>query len=134
MHLRPSCIEPTNYFLLHLFWRFHIFAGDTVHLMSVTSTPYSANVQTTPSFVCLLSPPDTGLSHNIVTERYVLAGSMPTDDTLKIPLFSNVTDSNSIVLNLRASSSASQGVFYCELSNRELNTRVPVTILDRKSK
>ena len=99
-----------------------------MHLMSVTSTPYGANTQTRPTFACLLSPPDTNLMNNVVTGRHVLADSVPPDETASFNI-----SGDSKLTNLR-SSPASQGVFYCELSNPKFTTRVPITISRDDSK
>ena len=93
--------------------------------MSVTPTPYGANTQSSPPFVCLLSPPDTGTLGVLKTGRHVLRGN-----SLDLPTASATSTSrdNVKVTFLPANSLESQGVYYCELSKTDLTTRVPVTI------
>ncbi len=111
--------------------------------MSVTSTPYGANALDSngdpvrPSYICLLSPPDTGTDvlNAIQTGRHVLRGS--SYNTLTLPDGSSRTFSpggDSMTQYLPVSMLESQGVFYCEVSNRGLTARVPVTILVDNSK
>lgn len=108
--------------------------GDTVHLMSVTSTPFGANLPSSPSFVCLLSQPDTGELNNINTGRHVLSGIVPPYDSPDLPLSTRQSMGNSLTTYLLTSTFDSQGVFFCESFNRGLSTRVTVTILINNSK
>ena len=110
--------------------------------MSVTPTPYGASTTASPgtpypSFVCFLSPPDTGsiLIDNIATGRQVLRGSGVSNNHLYLPDGSQITISNNdIKVATLPISNEAEGVFYCEGNNNGQTTRVPVTImgLDRK--
>ena len=119
------------------------FSGDQVHVMSVTPTPYGAGYRSTPvpagtpqpSFVCLLSPPDTGsqILNAVQTGRHVLR--FPNGDTLSLPSTSTFTyNGNSTRAVNLPYDGKSQGVFFCEASNSRQTTRVPVAILVYYSK
>ena len=106
--------------------------------MSVTPTPYGggAFLQNAPSFVCLLSPPDTGLQivGSLKTGRHVVLGSISPYDALSLPTGSTTPyNSENIMLVNLPISDESQGVFYCEANNRGGSARVPVTILKSNS-
>ena len=109
----------------------------SVHLMSVTPTPYGATTfppagTPSPSFVCLLSPPDTGSIpvDSIATGRQVLRGSGVADNPLLLPSGSLVLTSNeNIKVTTMPVNYQSEGVFYCEGRNNGRTTRVPVTII-----
>ena len=109
----------------------------SVHLMSVTPTPYGATNSPSagtpsPSFVCLLSKPDTDSIHvnSIETGRQVLRGSGVTTNPLSLPSGSLASTRNdSIKVITMPIDDQSEGVFYCEGSNNGRTTRVPVTIV-----
>ena len=111
--------------------------GDQVRVMSVTPTPYGAGFRNPPvptstpqpSFVCLLSSPDSDSQtlNDIQTGRHVLR--LSSGGTLSLPegTFSR-TNGISILASYLPYDGQSQGVFYCEASNRGRTTRVPVSI------
>ena len=110
--------------------------GDTMHLMSVTTTPYGAS--SSPDlyayFTCLLSEPDTVKLNTLTNGRHVPRSD--TDLSLALPSGTEYVSfpGNNVILYGLPDSIEAQGVFYCEAINRGLTTRVPVTILARDSK
>ncbi|XP_072034064.1 uncharacterized protein [Amphiura filiformis] len=110
-----------------VFWR---RATGTLHVMSVTPTPYGANSAST-YFTCLLSQPDTDLVNNIHIGRHVLKGTTPPDDTLSLPVGSGVYNNtiDTLTQYLPTNTRDSVGVYYCEASKSGLTTRVPVSIM-----
>ena len=114
-----------------------LFSGDTVHLMSITSTPYGASSSSSSDFSCILNSPDTDQLNNIIAARHVMRGrtspyntlSLPSSGSSSVPAYSYRKTSLSPSSSLDA-----QGVYYCEATSRGLTTRVPVTILASNSK
>ena len=105
-----------------------VFAGDTVHLMAITPTPYGASASASSNFTCILSEPDTGQVNFINRYRYVLRSH--TNFQQGLPLDSATqSDSLTSLTTVLPMSLESQGVFACHLSRRGLTTTVPVTIL-----
>ncbi|XP_072037352.1 uncharacterized protein [Amphiura filiformis] len=113
-------------------------AGEPVHLMSVTPTPFVSNAVDPAQFICLLSDPDTAKLNEITTGRHITRGTSSALNTLDLP--SRTTSSTDNALNKRTTTIPTtttafgigevQGVFYCEASNSHgVPTRVPVTIL-----
>ena len=103
----------------------------------MTPTPYGADSRSpSPSFVCLLSPPDVGLIPviNIATGRQVLRGSENTFNPLSLPSEPSVVlNGNNIKITTLTGGNDAEGVYYCGATSNGQTTSVPVTILGQSS-
>ena len=110
------------------------FTGHTLHLMTVSPTPYHADHFET-SYSCLLSNPDTRLLSQLSHQRHILRANKPSESLLLPNDYStsNNPPLNKVTINLPASLLA-QGMYYCEASGSGLTTRVPIGILAYNSK